>query len=368
MKRTGFVLILQASWRYYPTPHGLELVSANKGHRILLRGPAREKLTQMLDRLVEGIPVMSARREVMKLSGMNSSAARKVLKDLYRRGAVVFRRADVTPSESDAIYDRQIRFFNAFETNERTGTDFNRQLQNRRVVIVGLGGYGTWLALLSARMGISEIVGIDPDRVEFSNLNRQVLYSHKDVGLLKIDACKMALTYVNKEVKFEGHAKRIQTVDDLLPQLETADLVFNSFGYLPDNAQGGLGETIANAALRAGVPSLVFSGSWIGPLTVPRRTACYRCVMAKLEGNNEFSSIIKASALSQASRFLPSFAPRIAASASLAVWEATRFLAGLDMPPSTRGLITMDLFGYEKHRFVPIDIDPECSECGKNNA
>ncbi|HEY2961683.1 MAG TPA: TOMM precursor leader peptide-binding protein [Pyrinomonadaceae bacterium] len=366
MKRTGFVLILQASWRYYPTADSLELVSAMKGARILLKGPAPEKLAQMLDALAAGIPVTNARREVMKFSGLNRAAAGKLLKDLFRRGAIVFRKAELTSTDANGVYDRQVRFFNAFETSELTGIDFNKQLQDRQVVIVGLGGYGTWLALLCARTGISKIVGIDPDRVESSNLNRQVLYSHQDIGRLKIDACKAALAHVNKEVTFEGHAKWIRSVDDLRPQLESADLVFNSFGYLPAN--GRLGEHIARAALRARVPSLVFSGSWIGPLTVPGQTACYWCAKSRLEDNAEVTSVIKASTLSQPTRFVPSFAPRMAASASLAVWEASRFLAGLEPPPSLRGLITLDLFSYNKHRFIAIDIDPDCRECGKTSA
>lgn len=94
----------------------------------------------------------------------------------------------------DAIYDRQIRFFRTFESQNFSGEQINENLQNSTVLIVGLGGYGSWTALLCARMGVRNIIGIDFDCVEITNLHRQILYDRGDLGALKVKACEKKLT------------------------------------------------------------------------------------------------------------------------------------------------------------------------------
>ncbi|MFT4060483.1 MAG: ThiF family adenylyltransferase [Legionella sp.] len=137
----------------------------------------------------------------------------------------------VFKSPEDTLYDRQIRFLDSFETNQFNGEVFNKNLQNRKVVIVGLGAYGTWLTLHCARLGIKNIVGIDHDVVELSNLHRQVLYSKDDVGLGKALSCSKKLTEVDQTIKFHSVCKKIEDEFDLVPYLEGADLIFNAFGY-----------------------------------------------------------------------------------------------------------------------------------------
>jgi molybdopterin/thiamine biosynthesis adenylyltransferase len=58
----------------------------------------------------------------------------------------------------------------------------SREVFDRRILVVGLGGNGTHVALAAARMGFSAIVGVDCDIVSEGNLSRQVLYTREDVG------------------------------------------------------------------------------------------------------------------------------------------------------------------------------------------
>lgn len=356
------LLTLQGSWRYHQVPEGIELRSIIQEKRLLFKGLDIEKMLAFFSDLAIGAPEGAATKALSRSSNLPVKTVESILSRLNDHGALIVRDASVDFNEAEHhLADRQIRFFNAFETPEMTGEDFNERLQNRKVVIVGLGGYGTWIALLCARMGIKHIVGIDGDIVELSNLNRQVLYYEKDIGKLKAEACKTSIKEINKGIKFESHPIEVKSYKELMPIIDGADLVFNSFGYiLPNDDHPHVSENVALAALNAGIPSLLFSGSWVGPLNIPGENACYWCVMS----NERVSAVAQASAPMPNTRFLPAFAPRVAMSTSLAVWEATRFLSGIDRTLTLDGLISLDLFKYEKHNLIKIPKSPSCSVCG----
>jgi hypothetical protein len=352
------LLTLQESWHYYYSSEGFEVGSPVRRIRLGLKGLPPAELEALFSALLNGVPVSTAKNSLSQISGLPASVVQSILKQLEERQALVTVQRTLTEMDTEALYDRQIRFFNAFGTSEMSGVAFNQRLQERKVLLVGLGGYGTWLALLCSRIGIRHIVGIDPDRVELSNLNRQVLYSRKDIGDLKVDACKRALLEVDRDICFEGYPVRINSPDDLLPFLAGADLIFNAFGYISTDRNRVL-EHVALAALYAGVPSLVFSGSWVGPLTVPRQTACYWCLMS----DNSVVDIVHASLPIRNNQFMPAFAPRIAMSSALAVWEASRFLTGIDRTLSLDHVITLDLFRYQRHGLIPVAISEKCPVC-----
>jgi ThiF family len=82
---------------------------------------------------------------------------------------------------------------------------FTAKLFARSVLIVGLGGNGTHLALAAVRMGFAKVLGIDCDVVSESNLSRQVLYTRADVGRRKTDAAAEALLRHNLRSEIHTH-------------------------------------------------------------------------------------------------------------------------------------------------------------------
>src|SRR4051812_30995734 len=73
-------------------------------------------------------------------------------------------------------------FFTTQELIQAFEPAFTPALFERSLLVVGLGGNGTHLALAAVRMGFARVVGIDCDLVSDSNLSRQVLYTRQDVG------------------------------------------------------------------------------------------------------------------------------------------------------------------------------------------
>jgi molybdopterin/thiamine biosynthesis adenylyltransferase len=359
------IVRLQASWSFQNTDDGgLELVSVPQQRRLRF-GAGGAKLEKLLSTLAQGVPADDATASLARSSSLPVPKAARLLSELERAGALIRRdkHDDVSSLDGTALYDRQIRFLSLFESVDVSGLELNRRLQQRKVVIPGLGGLGGWLALLCARIGIREIVGIDPDTVELSNLHRQILYTRRDIGQPKSEACAERLLSVDPEVRFSGHAIWIQSADDVRPLLKDADLVVNGFPhFVPSFAIAA--KSVSQAALEARVPCLNMPfAQCVGPLTLPGETACVQCAWDELKGRFEYAT--KASPPWARQGFLAALAPRQAISGGVAIWEALRFLSGMDRPATLDGALWLDIAGYRQHGFVATPRHPDCSMCGR---
>ena len=128
---------------------------------------------------------------------------------------------------------------------------------------------------------------------------------------------------MDEKINYNGINKKILNTRDLVPVIQDADLVFNSFGYYPvEKANQTLPGIIAKSCIEAGIPMMCLSTNWIGPLYIPdKQNACYFCAInnEKIGRNlveNKEGSLIEKRA----------FAPYLAISCSIAVIEAMKFL------------------------------------------
>ena len=86
-----------------------------------------------------------------------------------------------------------------------------KKLKNARVLVVGTGGLGAPVLLYLTAAGVGTIGIVDFDIVDTSNLQRQVLFTTKDVGRPKVDAAKERLEALNPFVKFEIFNTRLDS-------------------------------------------------------------------------------------------------------------------------------------------------------------
>jgi molybdopterin/thiamine biosynthesis adenylyltransferase len=82
---------------------------------------------------------------------------------------------------------------------------FTPEIFDKTILIVGLGGNGTHLALAAVRMGFKKIIGVDKDVVSDSNLSRQVLYTKQDIGHSKAEVAARSLLAHNLHSEIETH-------------------------------------------------------------------------------------------------------------------------------------------------------------------
>jgi len=89
------------------------------------------------------------------------------------------------------------------------GADGQAKLGRARMLVVGLGGLGCPAALYLATSGVGRLVLNDFDRVDETNLPRQILYGPEDVGALKVEAAKKRLQALNPAVEVVAVAERL---------------------------------------------------------------------------------------------------------------------------------------------------------------
>ncbi|MDO8272432.1 MAG: ThiF family adenylyltransferase [Gammaproteobacteria bacterium] len=106
------------------------------------------------------------------------------------------------------------------------GKPFNRKLQSLRVVIVGAGGTGSAVACLLARAGVGEVIIIDGDRLEESNLNRVRGYRKADVGKNKALTLATYIKSLDLPVSVLGVDAYVDRSAEAVDAVSSADIIF----------------------------------------------------------------------------------------------------------------------------------------------
>ena len=107
---------------------------------------------------------------------------------------------------------------------EGFGIEKQQQLKKSSVLVVGAGGLGCSVLQYLVAAGVGKIGIVDDDRVEISNLQRQVLFSHDDQGELKAEIAAKKLARMNPFIDLTSHPKRLDR-DNCRSLLEDYDLV-----------------------------------------------------------------------------------------------------------------------------------------------
>ena len=229
------------------------------------------------------------------------------------------------------------------------GTASQERLARSTVLLVGLGGLGSPAALYLAAAGVGRLLLNDFDRVDMSNLQRQILYTEADLGTAKTTAAAAALAALNPDCKLEALDGRLEG-EALSMAVHRADVVLDG----SDN----FGTRFAvNAACVAAKRPLV-SGAAIryeGQLAVfdarDPTNPCYACLYE--ESDEELENCRQNGVL----------APLTGVMGSLMAVEAIKLLAGTGKPLLGK-LLRYDAQSGEL-RTTRFEKDPQCPICSR---
>lgn len=145
-------------------------------------------------------------------------------------------------------YDRQVML-------PEIGEEGQKRIGRAKVLIVGVGGLGSPIALYLAGAGVGTLGLVDSDVVDRSNLQRQVLYGEKEVGLHKAEQAKMRLQTLNPEVTLHAYPVRL-TADNATAIVSQYDMVIDGSDnfetrYLINDTCMALGKIYIYGAIRA---------------------------------------------------------------------------------------------------------------------
>ena len=153
------------------------------------------------------------------------------------------------------------------------GGEGQKKLLNAKVFIIGAGGLGAPIALYLAAAGVGHIGIIDGDRVDLSNLQRQVIHFTPDIGKTKVESAKEKMQLINPDVK-------VTTYHDLVMASNIGDLI-RDYDFVVDGTDNFATKFLINDACvmekkpysHGGI--LRFDGQTF--THVPGQ-ACYRCI------------------------------------------------------------------------------------------
>jgi len=116
------------------------------------------------------------------------------------------------------------------------GNDAMDRIAQKRVIIFGVGGVGSWCAESLVRSGIRQLTIVDSDRVCITNINRQLMATTKTVGQVKVEALKERLLSINPKAEITALQKIFseETADSF--QLDTYDYIIDAIDSLKDKA------------------------------------------------------------------------------------------------------------------------------------
>ncbi|MCC7384681.1 MAG: molybdopterin-synthase adenylyltransferase MoeB [Deltaproteobacteria bacterium] len=106
--------------------------------------------------------------------------------------------------------EQQIRYARHLSLKE-VGAEGQHKLLEARVLLVGAGGLGSPTALYLAAAGVGTIGVVDPDIVDRSNLQRQILHRDQDIGVPKVDSAERAMLDLNPDVRVVKYAERLSS-------------------------------------------------------------------------------------------------------------------------------------------------------------
>ncbi|MGE4221532.1 MAG: molybdopterin-synthase adenylyltransferase MoeB [Alphaproteobacteria bacterium] len=150
------------------------------------------------------------------------------------------------------------------------------KLLDARVLVVGAGGLGAPLLLYLAAAGVGTIGVIDDDRVDLSNLQRQVIHATDRIGATKVESAAVAVRAVNPEVRLVPHQMRLDA-GNVMAVIGEYDLIadgtdnFATRFLLNDACHLG-GRTLVSAAILRFEGQIATFKSHLGGLP------CYRCL------------------------------------------------------------------------------------------
>ncbi len=96
---------------------------------------------------------------------------------------------------------------------DEVGEEGQAKLLAARVLVVGAGGLGSPLLLYLAAAGVGTLGVIDHDRVDLTNLQRQIAHASDRVGMAKVESARQAIAAVNPEIRVEAHEARLEAAN-----------------------------------------------------------------------------------------------------------------------------------------------------------
>ena len=234
------------------------------------------------------------------------------------------------------------------------GGDGQRKLLDSRVLIVGCGALGSAQAEMLVRAGVGHLRIVDRDFVEYTNLQRQTLFSEADANerLPKAVAAKARLSAINSGIEIEAVVADVNN-SNAESLITGCDVVIDG----TDNFQ--VRYLLNDACVKCGITWIYGAAvsSYGTTMTIiPGETPCLRCIFEKMPAPGTSPTCDTAGVIM----------PIISTIASIQVTEAIKILVG-DRAALHGSLLQIDMWSNDRQKIKLAKPDPNCATCARHD-
>jgi len=240
-------------------------------------------------------------------------------------------------------YSRQIQL-------PLVGEKGQRKLSQSKVFIIGMGGLGSPVALYLAAAGVGHVAIADFDRVDNSNLQRQIIHTQMDIGELKAESAARSLKAINPSIIVETLDYSLD-YEDFLENTRNTDLLIDCTDNFPTRFE------LNKVSLKTGIP--LVSGAairWEGQVTTfdPREpdSPCYQCLYPNQDV--EIASCTMEGVI----------APLVGVIGTMQALEAVNILLGIGQLNGVLWLFDAQFMEWQK---MVLPKNPHCPACRYSN-
>ena len=249
-----------------------------------------------------------------------------------------------------SLTEKQIERYSRHIILEEVGGAGQEKLLSSKVLIIGAGGLGSPAALYLAAAGVGTIGIIDADKVDLTNLQRQIIHQTCDVGIEKVKSAESRIQAINPDVTVKTYYQ--------MAKAENIREIIREYDFVIDGTDNFAAKFLINDACyfekipfsHAGI--LRFDGQLITIL--PGQTACYRCIFHSSPPAGTVPSCSQAGVLGVLAGVI----------GSLQATEVIKYLLNIG------DLLTNTLLTYDalttKFRSIELNRNPNCPLCSDN--
>jgi molybdopterin/thiamine biosynthesis adenylyltransferase len=229
------------------------------------------------------------------------------------------------------------------------GIEAQARFAEAHALVVGAGGLGTPAAQFLAAAGVGTITLCDPDAVDLTNLQRQVLFATADIGMPKVAAAKARLAAVNPTIRIEAIAARLGPAE-LAPLVQAATVVLDCSDNFATRHAVNRACVAARRPLVSGA-AIRFDGQIAVFDARDAASPCYHCLFGEGDELEETRCAV-----------MGVFAPLTGIVGAVQAAEALKLVAGVGESLAGR-LLLLDALSM-RWRDLSVTRDPACPVCG----
>lgn len=229
------------------------------------------------------------------------------------------------------------------------GLEGQLRLLDARVLIVGMGGLGSPIALYLAAAGVGTLGLVDGDTVSLTNLQRQIIHGTPDVGRSKVDSAAESIIMVNPEVKVEKH--------ELFLNEDNALDIIRDYDFVVEGSDNFSAKYLVNdACVMLGKPFCIGGiNRYAGQVMTHRPgTACYRCLFPEPPAREDVETCAMVGVLGTIAGML----------GTIQATEVVKCIVGVGEPLYNQ-LLTFDALSMQWNK-LSFQHNEDCPLCGSH--